>query len=116
MLIETTLIAINDHLRESVRFEVPEDDWALLTQFWRHAEVLRSTRLVQEGRGSFIRFNWKQGGPMGVASVRLEEEPIRAMLLKLRPFVRQNERCYLPSVLKVPRSLVRGALHCLTRW
>lgn len=112
MLIETTLIANNDHRRESVRFEIPEDDWALLTEFWRHAEVLRSTRFVQEGRGSSIKFNWKQGGPMGVGSVRLEEEPVWAMRLKLRPFVLQNERCYLPSVLKLlKKNLSHRAFH-----
>lgn len=112
MLIEAILIANNGLRREPVRFAIPEEDWTLLTEFWRHAEVLRSTRFVQEGRGGSIRLNWKNGGPMRMGSVRLEEEPIWAMLLKLRPFVLQNERCYLPSVLKVlKKSLSNRVFH-----
>lgn len=112
VLIETTLIANNDIHRESVRFEIPETDWVLLMEFWRHAEVLRSTRFVQEGRGSSITLNWKQGTPTRMRSERIEEESIWAMLLKLRPFVLQNERCYLPSILKVlKKSLSHRVFH-----
>lgn len=112
MLIQTTLVATNDAHRESVSFDIPDGDWSLLTVFRQRSDVLRSTRFVQEGRGGSITFNWKVGEPVRMGSNPLEEEPIWAMLLKLRPFVLQNERCYLPSVLKMlKRYLSHPATH-----
>lgn len=112
MLIETTLVATNDLHRESVRCTIPDGDWACLMEFWRHSEVLRSTRFVQESRGGSISIRWKLGESAQLASEPLDEEPIWAMLLKLRPFVLQNEHCYLPSALKIlKRSLRHAAFH-----
>lgn len=112
MLIETTLVASDDAYSESVSFDIPDGDWSLLTVFWQRSEVLRSTRFVQEGRGGSITFNWKVGEPIRMGSNALEVEPVWAMLLKLRPFVLQKERCYLPSVLKMlKRHLSHPAMH-----
>ncbi|CAN1605101.1 protein of unknown function [Pseudomonas mediterranea] len=94
VLIKTTLIATNDLQREAVAFTIPERDWALLKEFWQRAEVLRSTRFVQEQRGGSISIKLSLGQPVRLGSERLDEEPIWAMLLKLRPFVLQNERCH----------------------
>ncbi|MBD8270238.1 hypothetical protein [Pseudomonas fluorescens] len=112
MLIETTLVATNDTHSEAVSFDIPDGDWSLLVAFRKHSEVLRSTRFVQEGRGGSITFKWKAGEPIRMGSNLIEEEPIWAMLLKLRPFVLQKEQCYLPSVLKIlKRHLSHPAIH-----
>lgn len=112
MLIKTTLIATNDLQREAVAFTIPERDWALLKEFWQRAEVLRSTRFVQEQRGGSISIKLSLGKPVRLGSERLDEEPIWAMLLKLRPFVLQNERCHLPSILRMlKRHLRHRAFH-----
>jgi hypothetical protein len=91
---------------------IPERDWGLLEEFWQRSEVLRSTRFVQEQRGGSISIKFSVGKPVCLGSGRLDEEPIWAMLLKLRPFVLQNERCHLPSVLKMlKRNLRHRAFH-----
>ena len=87
LLIKTTLIATNDLQREAVAFTIPERDWAHLKEFWQRAEVLRSTRFVQEQRGGSISIKSSLGHPVRLGSERLDEELIWTILLKLRPFV-----------------------------
>ncbi|WP_439856166.1 hypothetical protein [Pseudomonas yamanorum] len=112
MLIETALVANDDTIRESISINFPDDEWAQLAQFHSHVNGLRETRFVQEGRGGSIGFRWKLGEPARVSEKQIEEEPVWAMLHKLRPFVLQKERCFLPSILKLlKRRLDHVALH-----
>jgi len=112
VFIETTLVANNDSRRESVSFIIPDEEWEHLIQFVHHVNGLRATRFVQEGRGGSIDLNWKNGDGLRVSGKRVEEEPVWAMLHKLRPFVLQNERCFLPLTLKaLKRRLDHVAFH-----
>ncbi len=112
MRIETKLVANNGLRQECVSLDLPDEDWALLAQFRQNADVLRSTRFVREQRGGSIGLKWTRGGGVQVGGKHIDEEPVWAMLLKLRPFVLQNERCYLPSVLKMlKRHLRHSAFH-----
>lgn len=102
MLIETTLIAINnDSLRAPVTFHIPNEEWEQLNKFHRNVESLRSTNFVQQRRGGSVIFNWKEGEGLRYSGKQVEEDPVWAMLLKLRPFVLKNERCFLPTILKI---------------
>lgn len=100
VFIETTLVANNNSRRESVLFTIPDEEWGDLIQFLHHVNDLRTTRFVQEGRGGSIGLNWKKGEGLRVSGKQVEEEPVWAMLHKLRPFVLQNEKCFLPKILK----------------
>lgn len=59
-----------------------------------------------------MEFKWKKVEALKINGKEIEEEPVWAMLLKLRPFVLQSERCYLPSILKLlKRRLEHIAFH-----
>lgn len=112
MLIETTLVASDDSHREPVSFTIPDEEWEHLIQFRRHIDGLRATSFVREGRGGGIGFKWKIGEGLQVSAKLVDEEPVWAMLLKLRPFVLQNERSFLPSTLKaLKKRLAHVAFH-----
>jgi hypothetical protein len=95
-----------------VSFLIPDEEWEQLIQFLHHVAGLRATRFVREGRGGSIGLTWGRDEGLRVRGKEVEEEPVWAMLHKLRPFVLQNERSYLPSILKVlKRRLSHAAFH-----
>lgn len=101
VLIETTLISSDGVFRESISLTIPDDEWGMLILFIHHVAGLRATRFVREGHGGNVKFTWKHGEAMRVSGNVIDEEPVWAMLHKLRPFVLQKERCYLPKILKI---------------
>lgn len=112
MLIETSLVANDDSHRDNVSFIIPSEEWEHLIHFRRHVDALRTTSFVREGHGGGVSLKWAIGEGLRVEARHVDEEPVWAMLLKLRPFVLQNERSFLPSILNVlKRRLVHPAFH-----
>jgi hypothetical protein len=99
VLIETVLAATNGSRKEPVSFSIPDEEWQQFLRFLNYSDALRSTRFVREGQGGHIGFRWESGSPVRVHQKEIDEEPVWAMLLKLRPFVLQNEPSYVPSTI-----------------
>ena len=101
MKIETNLVASDLSRCDPVAIEIPYSEWQCLKEFFRLAEKLRASRFVREGRGGSIGFSWKPGEGILAKSKEIEEEPVLAMLLLLRPFILNRERSFLPKIVKL---------------
>lgn len=99
--LKVTLRSIDDTKSAHLAFTIPEEEWALLMSFHREAERLKSTRFVQERQGGQIAVNWSVGQPIRSAAKQVDHEAVGAMLLRLRPFVLENERTFFHRVKKV---------------
>lgn len=112
LLIETSLVANDGSSKESVSFDIPDNEWEQFLQFRRHADNLRATRFVQERHGGSISLRWGAAGSAHVTTKHVDEEAVWAMLLKLRPFVLQNELSFVPSTIgTLKRRLTHVAFH-----
>lgn len=85
------------------RFEFPEDELLLLEHCHGLIERLRACSFVQNGRGGSISFRFVGTGPPK-ANYNFHEDELSTLLLRIRPFVLQNEDCYF---FKITRKLGR---------
>ena len=99
--LEVTLRSTEGSASEEVSLDVPDEDWDRLLAFHREVERLRSTRFVQERQGGQIAVNWSVGQPIRSNAKQVDIEAVGAMLLKLRPFVLQDEETFFHKIKKL---------------
>ena len=96
--LQATLRSYDDAKSEHVAFTIPHEEWALLLSFHQEAERLRSTRFVQEQQGGQIAVTLSVHQAIRSAAKQVDKKAVGAMLLKLRPFVLENERTFFHKV------------------
>lgn len=86
---------------EIVEIEFTNEEWEILQDFARYAEKLENNSLVQDGIPSSLTVNWQIGEGLKVETKLPSDEQIDAMLMKLRPFILNNERTNFNRVRKI---------------
>ena len=86
---------------EAISYEVPDDEWERLRRFHGEVERLRSTNFVQNERGGQIAMRWEVGSPLRSNAKPVDTEEVGALLLRIRPFVLQDEECYFHKIKKL---------------
>lgn len=86
---------------EAISYEIPDDEWQRLQRFHGEVERLRSTKFVQNSRGGQIAIKWEAGSHLKSNANPVDTDEAGAMLLKLRPFVLNDEECYFHRVKKL---------------
>ncbi len=102
------LTVTNERTGESsvVTGKIPDPDWELLLAFLAEAEHLRRTRLIAQGTSVKYEFSWdREKGQQHKATLPPEDD-VSAFLHRLRPFVLERERFFLPKILNVLRRLI----------
>jgi hypothetical protein len=89
----------DDERSGEVECSIPDNEWADFVAFRSEVERLRATKFVQNKRGGHISVSWKLGKPLSVsAPTQYDEEEVLAMLLRLRPFVLEDEEFYFNKI------------------
>ena len=76
---------------EAVAFEMPLEDWARALRFWHAAERLWNTRFVQDEMGGSISLTLSVESGLSSRAKDIDDEAVGNMLMKIRPFILQNE-------------------------
>jgi len=84
--------------RQPFTCEIQTEEWDILIQFHQNAELLRNTKFVQNKRGGQIGIECQANGKIKSKEFNLEMDEVWSMLLKLRPFVLQKEKCYFHKI------------------
>lgn len=95
------LLSTDGSKRESIRCNFPSDEWNAVVNFHADVELLRSTKYVQRERGGTIALSLKAGQSPISKAPTLDSDDVWSMLLKLRPFLLQDEDHYFYSFKKL---------------
>ncbi len=93
---------------EAVELEFADEDWETLQDFAKLASKLERNSLVQEDIPSTLKVDWSPGEGLKVDTKLPSDEQIDALLMKLRPFLLNDERTNFNRVRNIVR---RAASH-----
>ena len=96
-----TLLTDDGSQVEAISYEIHDDEWERLQRFHGEVERLRSTKFVQNRRGGQIAMKWEAGSHIRSNANPVDTEEVGAMLLRLRPFVLNDEECYFHKIKKL---------------
>jgi hypothetical protein len=77
---------------EIIDLEFTDEEWEALEDFAKYAAEMENNSLIKEGIPSSLSVSWTQGVGLKVETKLPNDEQIDAMLMKLRPFLLDNER------------------------
>ena len=97
-LLTFTLLSDDASQSDATSYDFPDGEWEGLLRFHGEVERLRSTRFVQNKRGGQIAMKWEVGSALISNANTVDTEEVGAMLLRLRPFVLNDEECYFHSI------------------
>src|SRR2546427_7540176 len=86
--------------------EIPDNDWGVLLSFLEDAEQLRRTGFVTHGANVRYEFSWHHEKGQEHKATMPDEDSVSAFLHRMRPFVLQRERSFLPKILNVLRRFI----------
>lgn len=98
---DVTLVANDSSVIKLIHFSVPDDEWATMVDFKKEADDLRSTQFVQNRMGGKISVRFEMGKFTLEKSEPIDLEKILAMLMRLRPFVLNDEKTYFHKVKNI---------------
>lgn len=86
---------------EIVELVFEDQDWDTLEDFARYATELETNSLIREGIPSSLNVNWTANEGLKIDAKIPPDEQIDAMLMRLRPFLLENERTYFHHVRNI---------------
>ncbi|HEX3131407.1 MAG TPA: hypothetical protein VH394_28980 [Thermoanaerobaculia bacterium] len=103
---------------EIVDLEFTDEEWEILEDFAKYAAEMENNSLIKEGIPSALHVNWTLGEGLTVETKLPTDEQIDAMLMKLRPFLLENEQTNFNDVWNIiskatPNQRVRKHLKAL---
>jgi hypothetical protein len=83
--------------------QISDPDWELLLAFLQEAERLRRTKFVNEGATVRYELSWDHKKGQEHKTTMPDEDTVSSFLHRMRPFVLQRERFFLPKILNALR-------------